>query len=103
MKKEEDEYNVGHGDDIPRVAAAAIIGRDGKIYSLPPPCRHHDVGRYMIEQGHPKPFPGGDSQGFLLSNGDFVSRRAARGYAFYHGQLLPCAGKTSKLFSEDVW
>jgi hypothetical protein len=93
---------VGRGD-YPSVVAAAIVGRDGIVYHLPPPARHHDVGRHMLEQGHPRPFPGGDAQGFLLSNGEFASRIAARTCAIANQQLLPRAGKTAELYSEDVW
>ena len=87
----------------PKVIAAAIKGDDGVIYHLDRPARHHDVGRHMIEKGHHKPFPGGDEQGFLLSNGEFASRIAARTCAIANGQLLKRAGKTHELYSEDVW
>lgn len=96
------EQHVGQ-DAFPRVVAAAIRSRDGVIYSLPPPARHHDVGRHMIEQGHPTPFPSGSAQGFLLSNGEFSSRIAARTCAIANQQLLTRAGKTDALYSEDVW
>lgn len=93
----------GLADDLPRVVAAAIVGKDGKVYSLPQPARHHDVGKYMTECGHPVPFPSGKAQGFLMSDGVFASREYAKGCAEYHGQLLPRAGKCRELFSEDVW
>lgn len=87
----------------PFVVAAAIRGKDGKIYSLPAPARHPDIGRHMIELGHPKPFPGGKAQGFIMSDGSFASREIAKECAKHHGQLLPRASNSRELFSEDVW
>ena len=100
----EPELNDWLADDLPRVVAAAIIGKDGKVYSLPAPARHHHVGQHMVREcGHPTPFPGGKAQGFLMSDGSFASREHAKGCAEYHGQLLTTAGKCRELFSEDVW
>lgn len=89
--------------DPPRVEAAAIVDASGKVWSLPPPARHHDVGRMMIESGYPAPFPCGDAQGFLMSDGTFASRLMALYAAAFHGQILAGCGHHRELFSEDVW
>jgi hypothetical protein len=83
------------------VVAAAIVGFDGKVYSVPKPGRHHDVIRMMVESGHPKPITG--EQGFLLSDGRFVDRESAKIVAINAGQLLARASHSSDLFSECVW
>lgn len=91
-------------DDPLTVDTAAIRGRDGNIYSLPRPARHHDVGRHMIESGHPRPFPGGAAQGFILSDGRFAGREEAAGVALGAGQIK--GGQMvapPNLYSEDIW
>lgn len=83
------------------IASAAIIGYDQKVYSVPPPGRHHNIIRLMRDLGHPKPIKG--EQGFLLSNGMFVDRETAKPIARVARQLLPRASESKYLFSEDVW
>jgi hypothetical protein len=61
-----------------RVEAAAIKDIDGKIWTLPPPNRHHDVIRLMRESGYEGPVSHPDQQGFILNNGIFCRLRAAR-------------------------
>jgi hypothetical protein len=91
-----------HAEDPPRVVAAAILGPDGAPVSLPPPARHHDVIRHMaVNLGHETPITG--EQGFLLSDGTFARRALARMFAELNEQLLPRAGGTRELYSEDVW
>lgn len=90
-------------DEILKVEAAAIMGKDGICYSLPRPARHYHVGKYMIEQGHPRPFPGGDAQGFILTDGTFVTRKVAKDHAVINNQILPGESKCRELFSEDLW
>jgi hypothetical protein len=88
-----------------RIVAAAILHVDGRIFSLPPPNRHNDVIAHMREEGawghqdHER----GHEQGFLTSAGRFVRRKPAKVIAERAGQLLPRAGGTPALFSEDVW
>jgi hypothetical protein len=90
--------------ELPKVVAAAIKGKDGIIYHLPVPARHHDVGIWMIrEHDHPIPFPGGNAQGFLMSDGTFGDRRYAKKCAMHHNQLLDRASNLIELYSEDVW
>ncbi|TAL43350.1 MAG: hypothetical protein EPN91_06590 [Salinibacterium sp.] len=84
-----------------RVAAAAIRDIDGEVFTVPPPGRHHDVIRMMFEKG--RECPSLDCQGFVLSDGRFASRKAAKVVAEASGQLLPRASRLRELFSEDVW
>lgn len=87
------------------VIAAAIIGKDGRPYSLPPPAGHYDVINHMLcELRHPIPIDG--EQGFILSDGTFSPRCQAYRIAKAAGQLLhrepwQCYGEV--LFSGDVW
>lgn len=84
-----------------RVVAAAICS-NGKVYSLPPPARHHNVLRYMAKLGAmPKNCCG--TQGFLLNDGRFCTRPSAKKIAKKAGQLLPRAMNLKDLYSEDVW
>lgn len=59
------------------VQAAAIMGDDGKVYSEPRPARHHDVIAAMRMKGYSGSVAG-IRQGFLLSDGRFATRDAAR-------------------------
>ncbi len=58
----------------------------------------------MIRDGVcPRPFPGGDAQGFVTDTGDYVLRELAMRIAIKAGQVEK--GKThhqDELFSEDL-
>lgn len=85
----------------PRVVAAAIRSEaTGEVFSLPPPARHHNVIALMGDR-----FRQHDEQGFLLDDGRFARRKAARVVAIYAGQLADGAGVAPQhgLFSEDLW
>jgi hypothetical protein len=65
---------------------------------------HYKIGTQMIKDGacYP-PYPGGVNQGFVTSDGMFVSRAAAMYIAAKAGQVIQ--GKTihrTDLFSEDL-
>ncbi len=83
------------------IKAAAIIGEDEKIWTLPPPARHHDIIAAMVEAGHSKPIKG--EQGFMTSEGEFVRRKAACRIARKTNQILKKSGPEDTLFSEDLW
>ena len=87
-----------------RVDRAAIRINDGTLFSVDRPGRHHDVIREIRESGYTGPV-GGDRQGFILSNGNFVMRKAALRVAIKAGQVLreECHAPAVGLFSEDVW
>jgi hypothetical protein len=84
------------------VAAAIQDWNDGNVYSVPQPGRHHDVIQLMTRSGCKTPIAG--DQGFLTSEGKFVSRSEAKEIAEAANQLLPRADcRGGHLFSEDVW
>jgi hypothetical protein len=83
-----------------RVVAAAVL-RDDLIYTMPPPARHHDIVHAMAKNGLAQ--RGSDEQGFLLNDGHFCMRKAARIVAEDAGQLIRTPEHKELLFSEDVW
>jgi hypothetical protein len=82
------------------IKRAAIKGRDGKVWSVPPPGRHHDVIRLMADNGCPTPISG--VQGFLDIYGEFVGRRRAARMALNSGQVNKLRWPPN-LYSEDLW
>lgn len=84
-----------------RVVAAAILSlATDEVFSVPQPGRHHDVIRLMGAK-----FNQSDEQGFILSDGRFVMRKAALSIAYRTGQLPEGGGVAPQhgLFSEDLW
>lgn len=83
---------------------AAAVKRDGQVYSLPRPARHHDVLRSLGRGNRP-----GDVQGFVDEVGAFLTRLQAYQVACDRRQLLRpelhprVAAPGRLLFSEDVW
>jgi len=88
------------------VVAAAIRkgGKEGLIFSLPRPNRHHNIihAMHSLQEGLAKR---DCEQGFLLTNGRFVSRAQALQFAYLAGQLKPenKVGNPTELYSEDLW
>lgn len=83
------------------VLAAAII-YERRVWTLPAPCRHHDI----IEAIYNSNGLGGDGnelQGFVDSNGAFLTRAQAFTLARSIGQLVDPLSPGPTLFSEDVW
>lgn len=85
-----------------RVVAAALLTPDGLIHTMPPPARHHDIVHRLTEAGIDT-MRATVEQGFLLSNGRFCMRKAAKRVAEKAGQLLERASNLDELYSEDVW
>jgi hypothetical protein len=78
----------------------------GKVYSLPPPNRHHDVIRLIVEQTGAKTVDSRrDDQGFLIDGEQYARRKPALAHALKHGQCKPGATgpKLGELYSEDLW
>ena len=74
------------------------IQYEGNTYSLPKPNRHHHVIR-MIGS-----IEGPDIQGFLDSNGKFLTREEAVIVALESGQISSDhVIRSGELFSEDIW
>jgi hypothetical protein len=65
------------------VEAAAILGTDGVVYTLPRPAKHRTIRAKCAEQGHPI----GGTSGFLLSDGTFATRAEALPVAIQANQL----------------
>lgn len=77
----------------------------GKTYSLPAPNRHHHVIR-MIAKENGVGINGPDVQGFLDSDGNFLTRLEAMKLAKENGQFSrnPDDGyQGDELYSEDIW
>lgn len=95
---------IGHTEEdekmSERIVAAAVIW-NGLVISKRRPARHHDILQQLDKR---LGIIGGDYQGFLTDQGEFVSRDIALTIAEEAGQVV--AGKTvhrDQLFSEDVW
>jgi hypothetical protein len=81
------------------VAAALLDPATFMIATLPRPARHHTIMHALVNRGVN---PISWEQGFLTSNGRFVTRNVAEQVARLTGQLTkPLIG--SILTSEDLW
>ena len=86
-----------------RIVAAAIL-YDEVIYTLPPPARHYDICRMMVEVHGLNADSGCQrEQGFLLSNGKYCRRKPAVQIAEEAGQIINKTSPADRLFSEDLW
>lgn len=87
--------------DTPMITHVTIT-KDGVIYSLPRPNRHHNVYHMMNEKGIPA-----DEHwncGFLDSTGKYYNREEAGTYALEIGQVnFLLEEAEGKLFSENLW
>lgn len=89
-----------------RIVAAAILDHEGKIWSVEPPGRHHNVIALMGEKYQEGRLHDENTQGFLTSVGRFVRRKPALRIAAKAGQLPDGIKRTvpeDQLFSEDLW
>lgn len=77
----------------------AAIKQDGKVWTLPPPARHHDLIKLIIEETGEMVT---GEQGFVDDHGNFLNQVQAGQEAIGSGQLekLP---RPPRLFSEDLW
>ena len=94
----EDLASLLHRKALSEIALNAAIRKDGLLYVMERPYRHHDLIRGMALAGHSAPV--GGEQGFITSEGRFVSREEA-------GVLAFSAGQTDRpimsLLTENVW
>jgi hypothetical protein len=89
------------------------IKRNGKVYSLPPPNRHHDVLYSMPEeeQGVSDEVEARDVQGFLDDKGNFLTRSEAYQMVVNTPQFIRKEKNKERehyydgpnLYSEDLW
>lgn len=77
---------------------------NGTIYSLPKPNRHHHVIWHIVEiTGAKTVNASGDDQGFLDSNGKYLTRKEALDIAFESGQIRTDRPIYNELYSENLW
>lgn len=75
----------------------------GKVYSLPPPNRHHDVIREIVRLTGVDSVDN-DEQGFLDETGRFLNRQQAILSARLHNQIREGSRIVAGLlFSENLW
>jgi hypothetical protein len=89
---------------VSRVVAAAIRW-NGKVHTLPPPARHHDIIRMIAETRREdrRACLEGD-QGFVDEDGNFLNRYEAKAVAEQNGQILQNGAPIlPQLFSENLW
>lgn len=79
---------------------AAAIRRDGVVWSVPQPGRHHDVIRVMVKAGVRPPINGGS--GFVTDDGRFLDRIEAARHALECKQIEQLNWPPYP-YSEDVW
>lgn len=80
---------------------AAACCHDNRVYSLPPPARHHNVLSFMYEKGIKQDET--TQQGFITNHGKFVDRKEALEIASIARQLIRKTPPAYMLFSEDLW
>lgn len=86
-----------------RKIIGVAIKSAGVVYWMRAPGRHATLGKAMILSGHPRPFPGGDAQGFILEDEiTFVGRKDAAKIVLANGQCS-CLIAPPNLYSEDLW
>lgn len=72
------------------IERAAIQARDGRVWSVPRPGRHHDVIAVMATRPDHDPRDcAPERQGFTTSTGRFVDRVEGMRIAKAAGQLVP--------------
>lgn len=84
----------------------AAIMRDGQIWTLPRPARHHNIIWAMNDVDGKKEgqiIPAHGIQGFIDEQGKFLERPVAAIRAQQCGQLIKPLIAPPNLFSEDLW
>lgn len=84
-----------------RVERAAIMYQD-EVFEVPRPGRHHTVIALMAARFGDGWYLTDDVQGFVLSDGRFVTRKEAARIALENGQT-PALRWPPDLYSEDLW
>ena len=89
--------------EMTKVVAAAVMW-NGTVYSKPPPARHHHIlhERMATLIGSRSHIPK-NTQGFLLSDGTFATRKEAAEVAIRAGQINSIQHPGHGLFSEELW
>lgn len=78
---------------------------NGIIYSLPKPNRHHHVIWLIVEKTEVDTVDShGEDQGFLDSEGNYLTRKEALDNARFNGQLRDDRSIwNEELYSENLW
>lgn len=84
----------------PTIIMAAILLANKTVISLPKPNRHHNIIKVIIDNFGKEALKK-HIQGFIDSNGTFLTRSEAYEVAFTSGQIAESNIKT--LISEDLW
>lgn len=85
-----------------RYVLASAIVYSRRVWTLPAPCRHHDIIE-AIYNSNGKGVDGTELQGFVDNNGAFLTREQAFVLARSVGQLVDSRTPGPILFSEEVW
>lgn len=90
------------------IVGVAIKMHGGSVVSLPRPARHHDVVAELARRGYEQgPAPDGahdlDGQGFVTSEGRFVTRMEAAAIAIATGQVPALKWPPRELYCTDMW
>lgn len=88
------------------IIQAAIVAKDGTLWTLPRPFRHHDIVQEISKAqiyGGMRPHVTHETQGFITSEWRFVGRETAFTIAQAADQILAPRRGVAELFSEDVW
>ena len=94
------ELPHGDRDDKEEKIDRAAVYKDGTVYSLPRPARHHSVLQAMDAAGIEQR---GSEQGFVTTAGRWARRKPALFIARAAGQIVRETAPAHGLFSEDVW
>lgn len=86
---------------VERITGVAIVRKDGSVFSLPAPNRHHHCIHALAELGEPMPVSPRE-QGFVTNTGRYVDRKTAMELAEVAGQVN-FETKGGDLYSEDLW
>lgn len=91
------------------IKQAAVL-RDGEVWTLPRPARHHHILWAMHDVDHnsnpsqrPSLIEERGTQGFIADDGTFLGRQQAARQAELCGQLKNGLQAPPNLFSEDLW
>ncbi len=103
MRDAEWMHRDERADRAPEKIEKAAILFQGRVYSVFPPGRHHDVVKAIIEQNPSVTRVMPNVQGFVTSNGRFVQRDEACVIATKADQIKVKTNPAHLLFSEDVW
>lgn len=84
-------------DEVTESILRAAVKRGEEVFSLSRPARHGHILRYMTLTREET------EQGFITSEGRFVSRLEAGVIALAAGQISQTSSQSGALYTEDLW